>query len=155
MNDKSKRVDYDTARLLMLMGFPQHIPNKNPLIRQVRIGQPHYVTIYNANRIHEYVEELNIGHVHCADVMCYAPTKTEALEWIAEQIRYTDWQKQILALCKKYRFVKVEFGPVWFCVSSPEDEEYFPNDNYDISDVEKWLSENAKLKCKEVRNELC
>lgn len=84
----SDRVDYDTARALKLLGFPQYIiadPDK-PKVRSVRIGQPHYVTIYSSNMIHEYIESIHIGHIHGHDVMCYAPTYKEALEWMKNRL---------------------------------------------------------------------
>jgi hypothetical protein len=76
-----ERVDYETARALKLLGFPQD-KNNRP-----RLGEPHYVTIYKSNWIHKYVEEFTIGHLHCYDVMCYAPTKAEACEWLLNQIK--------------------------------------------------------------------
>ena len=52
-----------------------------------RLHQPHYVTIYSANMIHSYIPDLNIGHIHSADVMCYAPTKEEACHWLLSKIK--------------------------------------------------------------------
>ena len=87
--DLNARVDYDTARCLMLMGIPQ---GKAVLVEVTssgenhyeyqKIGQPFYVTIYNMNLIHNYEESLNHGHIHMADKMCYAPTVREALEFV-------------------------------------------------------------------------
>ena len=87
--DLNARVDYDTARCLMLMGMPQ---GKAVLVgvtssgenhyEYQKIGQPFYVTIYSMNLIHDYEESLNHGHIHVADKMCYAPTVREALEFM-------------------------------------------------------------------------
>ena len=92
--DLNARVDYDTARCLMLMGMPQGVVEeaarlndekaKNIAIRKQ--GKPFYVTIYRSNKIHEFVKELNIGHIHMADKMCYAPTVREALEFVKPQL---------------------------------------------------------------------
>ena len=91
--DLNARVDYDTARCLMLMGMPQ---GKAVLIwvtssienhyEYQKIGQPFYVTIYRMNLIHDYEESLNHGHIHVADKMCYAPTMREALEFVKTQL---------------------------------------------------------------------
>ena len=87
--DLNARVDYDTARCLMLMGMPQGkavlggvtSSGENHYEYQ-KIGQPFYVTIYRMNLIHDYEESLNHGHIHVADKMCYAPTVREALEFM-------------------------------------------------------------------------
>ena len=87
--DLNARVDYDTARCLMLMGMPQGkavlggvtSSGENHYEYQ-KIGQPFYVTIYRMNLIHDYEECLNHGHIHVADKMCYAPTVREALEFV-------------------------------------------------------------------------
>ena len=91
--DLNARVDYDTARCLMLMGMPQ---GKAVLVgvtssgenhyEYQKIGQPFYVTIYRMNLIHDYEESLNHGHIHVADKMCYAPTVREALEFVKSQL---------------------------------------------------------------------
>ena len=87
------RVDYDTARCLMLMGMPQ---GKAVLVEVTssgenhyeyqKIGQPFYVTTYRMNLIHNYEETLTRGHIHMADKMCYAPTVCEALEFVKTQL---------------------------------------------------------------------
>ena len=91
--DLNARVDYDTARCLMLMGMPQ---GKAVLVEVTssgenhyeyqKIGQPFYVTIYRMNLIHDFEECLNHGHIHVADKMCYAPTVREALEFVKTQL---------------------------------------------------------------------
>ena len=91
--DLDARVDYDTARCLMLMGMPQGkavlagvtSSGENHYEYQ-KIGQPFYVTIYRMNLIHDYEESLNHGHIHVADKMCYAPTVREALEFVKSQL---------------------------------------------------------------------
>ena len=91
--DLDARVDYDTARCLMLMGMPQGkavfagvtSSGENHYEYQ-KIGQPFYVTIYRMNLIHDYEESLNHGHIHVADKMCYAPTVREALEFVKTQL---------------------------------------------------------------------
>ena len=91
--DLDARVDYDTARCLMLMGIPQGVEEvrssnddkvKDIVIRKQ--GNPFYVTSYRINKIHEFVKELSIGHIHMADKMCYAPTVREALEFVKKQL---------------------------------------------------------------------
>ena len=94
--DLDARVDYDTARCLMLMGMPQGkavlawvtSSGENHYEYQ-KIGQPFYVTIYRMNLIHDYEESLNHGHIHVADKMCYAPTVREALEFVKNYL-YAD-----------------------------------------------------------------
>ena len=94
--DLDARVDYDTARCLMLMGMPQGkavlagvtSSGENHYEYQ-KIGQPFYVTTYRMNLIHDYEESLNHGHIHVADKMCYAPTVCEALEFVKSQL-YAD-----------------------------------------------------------------
>ena len=94
--DLETRVDYDTARCLMLMGMPQGkavfggvtSSGENHYEYQ-KIGQPFYVTTYRMNLIHDYEESLNHGHIHMADKMCYAPTVREALEFVKNQL-YAD-----------------------------------------------------------------
>ena len=91
--DLNARVDYDTARCLMLMGMAQGkavltwvtSSGENHYEYQ-KIGQPFYVTIYRMNLIHDYEESLNHGHIHVADKMCYAPTVREALEFVKNQL---------------------------------------------------------------------
>ena len=87
--DLNARVDYDTARCLMLMGMPQGkavlagvTSTGKDYYEYQKIGQPFYVTIYKMNLIHDYEESLNHGHIHMADKMCYAPTVREALEFV-------------------------------------------------------------------------
>ena len=92
--DLDARVDYDTARCLMLMGMPQGVVEevrssngekvKGTVIRKQ--GNPFYVTSYRINKIHEFVKELSIGHIHMADKMCYAPTVRESLEFVKKQL---------------------------------------------------------------------
>ena len=95
--DLDARVDYDTARCLMLMGMPQFVVEEAARLNDEKVkgnairkqGKPFYVTIYRSNKIHEFVKELNIGHIHMADNMCYAPTMREALEFVKNQL-YAD-----------------------------------------------------------------
>ena len=91
--DLNARVDYDTARCLMLMGMPQGkavlagvTSTGKDYYEYQKIGQPFYVTIYRMNLIHDYEESLNHGHIHVADKMCYAPTVREALEFVKTQL---------------------------------------------------------------------
>ena len=91
--DLDARVDYDTARCLMLMGMPQGkavvtgvTSSGKDYYEYQKIGQPFYVTIYRMNLIHDYEESLNHGHIHVADKMCYAPTVREALEFVKTQL---------------------------------------------------------------------
>lgn len=91
--DLEVRVDYDTARCLMLMGMPQGkavlagvTSTSKDYYEYRKIGQPFYVTIYKMNLIHDYEESLNHGHIHVADKMCYAPTVREALEFVKTQL---------------------------------------------------------------------
>ena len=90
----SARVDYDTARCLVLMGMPQGkavlagvTSSGEHHYEYQKIGQPFYVTIYKMNLIHDYEESLNHGHIHVADKMCYAPTVREALEFVKSQLK--------------------------------------------------------------------
>ena len=91
--DLNTRVDYDTARCLMLMGMPQGkavlagvtSSGENHYEYQ-KMGQPFYVTIYRMNLIHDYEESLNHGHIHVADKMCYVPTVREALEFVKTKL---------------------------------------------------------------------
>ena len=94
--DLDARVDYDTARCLMLMGMPQGkavlagvTSSCENYYEYQKIGQPFYVTIYRMNLIHDYEECLNHGHIHVADKMCYASTVREALEFVKSQL-YAD-----------------------------------------------------------------
>ena len=91
--DLDARVDYDTARYLMLMGMPQGkavfagvISLTEDYYEYEKIGQPFYVTIYRMNLIHDYEESLNHGHIHVADKMCYAPTVRESLKFVKTQL---------------------------------------------------------------------
>ena len=91
--DLNARVDYDTARCLMLMGMPQGkavlggvTSSAENHYEYQKIGQPFYVTIYRMNLIHDFEESLNHGHIHVADKMCYAPTVREALEFVKTQL---------------------------------------------------------------------
>ena len=91
--DLEARVDYDTARCLMLMGMPQGkavlvgvISSGENHYEYQKVGQPFYVTIYSMNLIHNYEESLTRGHIHMADKMCYAPTVREALEFVKTQL---------------------------------------------------------------------
>ena len=94
--DLDARVDYDTARCLMLMGMPQGkaaiggvTSSSENHYEYQKIGQPFYVTIYRMNLIHGYEESLTHGHIHVADKMCYAPTVREALEFVKNYL-YAD-----------------------------------------------------------------
>ena len=91
--DLDARVDYDTARCLMLMGMPQGkavltgvTSSGKDYYEYRKIGHPFYVTIYRMNLIHDYEESLNHGHIHVADKMCYAPTVRESLEFVKTQL---------------------------------------------------------------------
>ena len=91
--DLNARVDYDTARCLMLMGMPQGkavlagvTSTGKDYYEYQKIGQPFYVTIYRMNLIHDYEDFLTHGHKFMADKMCYAPTVREALEFVKTQL---------------------------------------------------------------------
>ena len=92
--DLNARVDYDTARCLMLMEMLQCVIEEAARLNDEKVkgniirkqGKPFYVTIYRSNKIHEFVKELNIGHIHMADKICYAPTMREALEFVKTQL---------------------------------------------------------------------
>ena len=91
--DLDARVDYDTARCLMLMGMPQGkavlagvTSSGENYYEYLKIGQPFYVTIYKMNLIHDYEDFLTHGHAFLADKMCYAPTVREALEFVKTQL---------------------------------------------------------------------
>lgn len=79
------RVDFETARALMLLGMPQGKTGYGNQLK--KMGEPFYVTAYKFNCIHKLIPELNIGHIHISDIMCYAPTKKEACEWLLSQIQ--------------------------------------------------------------------
>ena len=94
--DLNARVDYDTARCLMLMGMPQGkavltgvISTGENYYEYQKIGQPFYVTTYRMNLIHDYEDFLTHGHNFMADKMCYAPTVREALEFVKTKL-YAD-----------------------------------------------------------------
>ena len=92
--DLNARVDYDTARCLMLMGMPQGVVEEAARLNDEKVkniairkqDKPFYVTIYRSNKIHEFVKELNIGHIHMADNMCYAPTVRESLHFLKKKL---------------------------------------------------------------------
>ena len=112
--DLNARVDYDTARCLMLMGMPQGVimehlcmmPDENGKEHyQVRMqGQPFYVTWYHANIIHKLVTSLMMGDIDTADKMCYTPTVREALKFLKEILEEK---------CKTFSWVTDEGG---FCI---------------------------------------
>lgn len=79
------RVDFETARALKLLGMPQGFVINDKNI--ARLHQPHYVTTYSKNMIHSYIPDTNIGHIRSADVICYAPTKEEACQWLLTKIK--------------------------------------------------------------------
>ena len=79
------RVDFETARALMLLGMPQGKTGYGNQLK--KMGEPFYVTAYKFNCIHKLIPELNIGHIKLSDIMCYAPTKKEACEWLLSQIQ--------------------------------------------------------------------
>ena len=87
------RVDFETARALKLLGMPQGFVINDKNI--ARLHQPHYVTIYSANMIHSYIPDLNIGHIHSADAMCYAPTKEEACRWLLSKIKSEEKENNV------------------------------------------------------------
>lgn len=91
--DLNARVDYDTARCLMLMGMPQGkavltgvTSSGKDYYEYRKIGHPFYVTIYRMNLIHDYEDFLTHGHKFMADKMCYAPTVRETLEFVKTQL---------------------------------------------------------------------
>ena len=112
--DLDARVDYDTARCLMLMGMPQGVIMEHLCMMtdengkqhyQVRMqGQPFYVTWYHANIIHNLVTGLMMGDIDTADKMCYAPTVREALKFLKEILEEK---------CKTFSLVTDEGG---FCI---------------------------------------
>ena len=87
------RVDFETARALKLLGMPQGFVINAKNI--ARLHEPHYVTIYSANMIHSYIPDLNIGHIHSADAMCYAPTKEEACHWLLSKIKSDEKENNV------------------------------------------------------------
>lgn len=80
----NKRVDYETARALMLLGMPQGVVDDNGI---KQIGEPFYVTIYKTNTIHKYIPQLNLWYIKTHDAICYAATKEEACKWLLNQIK--------------------------------------------------------------------
>ena len=91
--DLDARVDYDTARCLMLMGIPQGVEEVRSLnddkVKDIVIrkqGNPFYVTSYRINKIHEFVKELSLDYALIADKMCYAPTVREALQFLKKNL---------------------------------------------------------------------
>lgn len=88
---EEERVDYETARALMLLGMPQGLIINDKNIK--RLGEPFYVTMYRENILHKYIPSLNIGHIHRHDVMCYAPTKEEACKWLLNKIKEEEEEK--------------------------------------------------------------
>lgn len=87
------RVDFETARALKLLGMPQGFVINAKNI--AKLHEPHYVTIYSANMIHSYIPDLNIGHIHSADAMCYAPTKEEACNWLLSKIKSEEKENNV------------------------------------------------------------
>lgn len=60
-------------------------------------------------------------------------------------MKYTDEQRAILALCRKYKGVKVEFGIEKFCIYTKDGGHKFSlSDN--VSESEEWLKSHATLK---------
>ena len=122
--DLDARVDYDTARCLMLMGMPQGkgvlagvtSSGENHYEYQ-KIGQPFYVTTYRMNLIHDYEESLNHGHIHMADKMCYAPTMREALEFVKTQLEadMSDFASTIVSfeIARVLCYLGMPQGQVW------------------------------------------
>ena len=122
--DLNARVNYDTARCLMLMGMPQ---GKAVLVEVTssgenhyeyqKIGQPFYVTIYSMNLIHDYEESLNHGHIHLADKMCYAPTMREAFEFVKTQLEgeMSDFSSTIVSfdIARVLCYLGMPQGQVW------------------------------------------
>lgn len=86
------RVDFDIARALMLLGMPQGKTGNGNQLK--RIHEPFYITIYRYNWIHKYIPEVNIGHIRISDVICYAPTKKEACEWLLSQIQTVKYNER-------------------------------------------------------------
>lgn len=90
--DLNARVDYDTARCLMLIGMAQGVEEVKSLNGEKvtytiihKQGNPFYVTIYKTNTVRKLVS-LNKGHDRDADAMCYAPTMNDALHWVEGMI---------------------------------------------------------------------
>ena len=101
MIKQEDRVDYETARALKLLGMPQgRVNGKGKNIQRLKL--PHYVTVYRQNMIHKYIPDLNIGHIHMADIMCYAPSKEEACKWLLSQISGAITQEEIEENLKNY-----------------------------------------------------
>lgn len=90
--DLDARVDYDTARCLMLMGMPQGVVEEVRTLNGEKVtvirkqGKPFYVTYYRINKIHKFVKELSIGYIRRADKMCYAPTVRESLHFLKKKL---------------------------------------------------------------------
>lgn len=60
-------------------------------------------------------------------------------------MRYTDEQKRILALCRKYKGVRVEFGIEKFCIYTKDGGHKFSlTDN--VSEIEEWLKAHTTPK---------
>lgn len=60
-------------------------------------------------------------------------------------MRYTDEQRAILALCRKYKGVRVEFGIEKFCIYTKDGGHKFSlTDN--VSAIEEWLKTNCESK---------
>ena len=122
--DLNARVDYDTARCLMLMGMPQGkavltgvTSTGEDYYEYQKIGQPFYVTIYKMNLIHDYEESLNHGHIHVADKMCYAPTVREALEFMKTYLEadMSDFSSTIVSfdIARVLCYLGMPQGQVW------------------------------------------
>ena len=122
--DLDARVDYDTARCLMLMGMPQGkavlggvTSSAENHYEYQKIGQPFYVTTYRMNLIHDYEESLNHGHIHVADKMCYAPTVREALEFVKTQLEADmgDFSSTIVSfdIARVLCYLGMPQGQVW------------------------------------------
>ena len=123
--DLDARVDYDTARCLMLMGMPQGVVEevrslngekvKGTVIRKQ--GKPFYVTSYRINKIHEFVKELSIGHIHIADKMCYAPTVRESLHFLKKKLMV---DISDFSLTDGYDEISFEIARVLCCLGMPQ-----------------------------------
>ena len=63
----NKRIDYETARALMLLGMPQGLVLNENNIK--RIGEPFYVTMYRENILHKYIPSLIKG-IYTGTMLC-------------------------------------------------------------------------------------
>lgn len=60
-------------------------------------------------------------------------------------MKYTNEQKRILSLCRKYKGVRVEFGIEKFCIYTNNGGHKFSLTDH-VSFIEEWLKTNCELK---------